>query len=43
MDELTFTAPLWCESGGTWRFVTVPDELSDVIRLESGHRRASAQ
>jgi len=36
VDDLTFTAPLWCESGGTWRFVTVPDHLSDVIRLESG-------
>ncbi len=36
MDDLAFSAPLWCESGGTWRFVTVPDDLSDVIRFESG-------
>ncbi len=36
MYDLAFSAPLWCESGGTWRFVTVPDDLSDVIRFESG-------
>jgi len=36
VDDLAFSAPLWCESGGTWRFVTVPDDLSDVIRFESG-------
>ena len=36
MDALSFTAELWCESGGTWRFVTVPGDLSDVIRFESG-------
>ena len=36
VDDLAFTAPLWCDSGGSWRFVTVPDDLSDVIRLESG-------
>ena len=36
MDDLAFTAPLWCDSGGSWRFVTVPDDLSDVIRFESG-------
>ncbi|WP_040583629.1 DUF1905 domain-containing protein, partial [Sedimentibacter sp. B4] len=36
VDDLAFTAPLWCDSGGSWRFVTVPDDLSDVIRFESG-------
>lgn len=36
MDDLSFTGAVWCETGGSWRFVTVPGELPDVIRLEAG-------
>ena len=34
-----FAAELWCVADGTWRFVTLPDHLSDVVRFESGPPR----
>lgn len=34
-----FAAELWCVVDGTWRFVTLPDHLSDVVRFESGPPR----
>lgn len=34
-----FSAPLWCVADGTWRFVTLPEEMSEVIRFESGPPR----
>lgn len=38
-SERRFTAELWCVPDGTWRFVTLPEELSESIRLASGPPR----
>ena len=39
---ITLTAPLWLWSGegGSWHFITVPEELAGEIRAESLARRA---
>ena len=38
---ITLTAPLWLWSGegGSWHFITVPEELAGEIRAESLARR----
>ena len=37
MEDLTFTSTLWrCEAQDAWRFVTVPADLTDAIRLGVG-------
>ena len=37
--ERRFTAELWCVPDRTWRFVTLPEELSESIRFGSGPPR----
>lgn len=37
--ERRFTGELWCVPDGTWRFVTLPEELSESIRFASGPPR----
>ena len=40
MENLTFVSTLWrWESRDAWRFVTVPADLTDVIRLGAGPPR----
>ncbi|MBK8460909.1 MAG: DUF1905 domain-containing protein [Micropruina sp.] len=40
MDEITFTAPLWrAEAADAWRFVSLPVELADLVRLRAGPPR----
>ena len=40
MADLTFTATLWrWEARDAWRFVTVPAELTDAVRLSGGPPR----
>lgn len=40
MENLTFTSTLWrWEAQDAWRFVTVPAELTDAIRLGAGPPR----
>jgi len=40
MDDLTFTSVLWrWEARDAWRFVTVPTDLTDAIRLTAGPPR----
>jgi len=39
VDALTFAAELWCVAEGTWRFVTLPEDMSDVVRFVSGPPR----
>ncbi len=37
MAEFTFTGTLWrAQAEGAWRFVTVPVEVAEAIRLTSG-------
>lgn len=37
MEDHTFTSILWrWEAQGAWRFVTVPADLTDAIRLTAG-------
>lgn len=39
MTELRFSGTVWIAPGdGSWHFVTVPEDPSDVIHLESGPR-----
>ena len=41
MPEFAFAAELWrWRPQESWHFVTVPEELADVIRLSSGPPRA---
>lgn len=36
---VAFTAPLWLwEGDGAWHFVTVPEELSDIIEFRTTQR-----
>ncbi len=38
-EPLTFAAEVWIAPGeGSWHFLTVPEEPSEVIHLESGPR-----
>jgi hypothetical protein len=38
-EPLVFAAEVWIAPGdGAWHFLTVPEEPSEVIRLESGPR-----
>lgn len=37
--ERRFTAELWCVPDRTWRFVTLPEELSESISFGSGPPR----
>ena len=37
--DLTFTAPLWLHEGGSWVFVTVPEEIAEEIRMMAGPPR----
>jgi hypothetical protein len=40
MENFTFTAELWRWSGdAAWRFVTVPPDVADEIRMVSGPPR----
>lgn len=40
MEDLTFTSPLWrWEAQDAWRFVSVPADLTDAIRLSGGPPR----
>lgn len=40
MENLTFTSTLWrWEARDAWRFVTVPADLTDAIRLGAGPPR----
>ena len=40
MENFTFTAELWRWSGdAAWRFVTVPPDVADEIRIVSGPPR----
>ena len=40
MEDFTFTAELWRWSGdAAWRFVIVPSDLADEIRIVSGPPR----
>ena len=39
VEPLVFAAEVWIAPGdGAWHFLTVPEEPSEVIRLESGPR-----
>ncbi len=39
IGEFEFTAPLWLHQGGSWYFVTVPEEISeDIHDLTAGLR-----
>ena len=37
--DLRFTAPLWLHHGGVWFLVTVPEEVSDDVRMLGGPPR----
>jgi hypothetical protein len=40
MDEVTFSAELWrWPAQDAWRFLTVPDDLAEAIRITSGPPR----
>ena len=38
-DDLTFTAPLWLHEGGVWVLITVPEDISEDIRMLAGPPR----
>lgn len=40
VDPFSFDAEVWLHTGGSWHFVSVPEEVADDIEAMFGHRAA---